>query len=176
VRSPGTSLRRLCEDAAFRFQWGRMNFSKKHETRKRERRKHEGWRTGEDQAWSGRRLAGWAAIAATMLSTLTPLAQAQQQIDPGSATKGLPAEPAPNATLPLYMRPDARDFRNTPSHFPNPIAPYESTSIAPPNVFNSPRLADLVRNGKIYLSLSDAIMLALENNFDIAIARYNLDI
>jgi outer membrane protein len=171
VRSPGSSLRRLCEDAAFRFQWGRMNFSKKHETRK-----HEGWQAGEDHAWSGRRLAGWAAIAATMLSTLAPLAQAQQQIDPGSATKGLPAEPAPNATLPLYMRPDARDFRNTPSHFPNPIAPYESTSIAPPNVFNSPRLADLVRNGKIYLSLSDAIMLALENNFDIAIARYNLDI
>jgi len=34
---------------------------------------------GNDQGWTGRRLAGWAAIAATMLSTLTPLAQAQQQ-------------------------------------------------------------------------------------------------
>ena len=41
---------------------------------------------------------------------------------------------------------------------------------------NSPRLDDLVKNGKIYLSLSDAITLALENNYDIAIARYNLDI
>jgi outer membrane protein TolC len=51
-----------------------------------------------------------------------------------------------------------------------------SSSIDLPNVFNSPRLADLVRNGKIYLSLNDAIMLALENNFDIAIARYNLNI
>jgi hypothetical protein len=111
-----------------------------------------------------------------MLSTLTPLADAQQQIDPGSATRGLPAEPAPNATLPLYMRSGAQDFRDTPSHFPNPIAPYESSSIAPPNVFNSPRLVDLVHDGKIYLSLSNAIMLALENNFDIAIARYNLDI
>jgi outer membrane protein TolC len=41
---------------------------------------------------------------------------------------------------------------------------------------NSPRLADLLKDGKLYLSLDDAIMLALENNFDIAIARYNLDI
>jgi outer membrane protein TolC len=158
-----------------------MNFSKqrerrKHETRKCDGRMHEGWQAAEDHAGSARRLAGWAAIAATMLSTLAPLAQAQQQINPGAATQGLPAEPAPNATLPLYMRPDARDFRKTPSHFPNPIAPYESTAINPPNVFNSPRLADLLRNGKIYLSLSDAIMLALENNFDIAIARYNLDV
>ena len=37
-------------------------------------------------------------------------------------------------------------------------------------------LTDLVKDGKIYLSLSDAIALAIENNYDIAIARYNLDI
>jgi len=34
----------------------------------------------------------------------------------------------------------------------------------------------LIRNGKLYLSLKDAIQLALENNLDIAIARYNLPI
>jgi outer membrane protein len=133
-------------------------------------------RVSSDHGWTGRRLAGWAAIAATLLSTLTPLAEAQQQINPGSATEGLPTEPAPNATLPLYMRPSGRDFRDTRSHFPNPIGPYLSSSVDLPNVFNSPRLVDLLRNGKIYLSLSDAIMLALENNFDIAIARYNLNI
>jgi outer membrane protein TolC len=149
--------------------WGRMNFSEK-----QGRRKQEGRRVGNDQA--GRRLAGWAAIAATMLSTLTPLAEAQQQINPGSAAEGLPAEPAPNATLPLYMRPSGRDFRDTPSHFPNPIAPYLSSQVDVPRVTNSPRLQDLLRNGKIYLSLSDTVMLALENNFDIAIARYNLNI
>ncbi|HZD77992.1 MAG TPA: TolC family protein [Acidobacteriaceae bacterium] len=143
-----------------------MDFLKKQEAR----------RSGKGQGFTGQRLAGWAAIAATMLSTLTPLAQAQQQIDPGSATQGLPSEPAPNATLPLYIRPSGRDFRNTPSHFPNPIAPYLGTSIGTPSIFNSPRLNDLVKNGKIYLSLSDAVMLALENNFDIAIARYNLNI
>jgi outer membrane protein TolC len=34
----------------------------------------------------------------------------------------------------------------------------------------------LMRDGKLYLSLNDAIALALENNLDIAIARYNLNI
>jgi outer membrane protein len=129
-----------------------------------------------DSGWTARRLAGWTAIAATMLSTFAPVAEAQQQINPGTATQGLPTEPVPNATLPLYMRPPGRDFQDTPSHFPNPIAPYLGTSIDTPSVFNSPRLADLLKNGKIYLSLSDAVMLALENNFDIAIARYNLNI
>jgi len=166
-----------------------MNFSEKQELRKQELRKQagrkqEGRRVGNDQA--GRRLAGWAAIAATMLSTLVPLAEAQQQANPqqinpqqinaGTATEGLPAEPAPNATLPLYMRPEARDFQHPRPQFPNPIAPYLSTQVNTPRVTNSPRLQDLLKNGKIYLSLGDAVMLALENNFDIAIARYNLDV
>jgi len=58
----------------------------------------------------------------------------------------------------------------------NPINVYRPTSIAKANFANSVRLADLVKDGKIYLSLSDALALAIENNFDIAIARYNLDI
>jgi outer membrane protein TolC len=38
------------------------------------------------------------------------------------------------------------------------------------------RLDSLVRGGKLYLSLHDAIALALENNLDLVIARYNLPI
>jgi outer membrane protein len=153
-----------------------MNFSKQCEGSRVSRSNLDSGRGG-----SARRLAGWAAIAATMLSTLAPIAEAQQQgnaqqIDPGSATAGLPAAPAPNATLPLYMRPGTRDFQKAPSQIPNPIAPYLSTHVDAPRVTNSPRLDDLLKDGKIYLSLSDAIALTLENNFDIAIARYNLDI
>ena len=37
-------------------------------------------------------------------------------------------------------------------------------------------LSQLVRDGKLQLSLKDAIRLALENNLDLAIARYNLPI
>ena len=43
-------------------------------------------------------------------------------------------------------------------------------------LFNSPRIDQLIKNGKLMLSLDDAITLALENNLDLAIARYNLDI
>ena len=45
-----------------------------------------------------------------------------------------------------------------------------------PVLVNSPRLDRLIRDGKLYLSLKDAIDLALENNLDLAIARYNLPI
>ena len=41
---------------------------------------------------------------------------------------------------------------------------------------NSPRLDSLIRDGKIYLTLRDAIDLALEDNLDMVIARYNLPI
>ena len=50
------------------------------------------------------------------------------------------------------------------------------TQIPAASFTNSVRLSDLVKDGKIYLSLSDALALALENNYDLAIARYNLDI
>jgi outer membrane protein TolC len=62
------------------------------------------------------------------------------------------------------------------SHFPNPIAPYTPQHLAAPNMANSARIDSLMRDGKVYLSLNDAVALALENNLDIAIARFNLNI
>jgi outer membrane protein TolC len=61
-------------------------------------------------------------------------------------------------------------------YFPNPIAPYTQREIPPPDLTNSPKLSQLMRDGKIYLSMDDAIALALENNLDIAIQRYNVGI
>jgi len=58
----------------------------------------------------------------------------------------------------------------------NPLAPYIGTQVPASAMANSPRLTQLIRDGKLYLSLQDAISLALENNLDIAIARYNLPI
>ena len=49
---------------------------------------------------------------------------------------------------------------------------YERPDIAPIDLGNSGRLESLLRAGRIYLSLQDAIALALENNLDIAIQRY----
>ncbi len=49
---------------------------------------------------------------------------------------------------------------------------YEAPTVPPVNVSNSSRLESLVRAGKLYLSLQDAIASVLENNIDIEIQRY----
>jgi outer membrane protein TolC len=61
-------------------------------------------------------------------------------------------------------------------HSGNPFHAYRPTLVAQPNLANSPRIDTLVKNGVLELSLKDTIALALENNLDIAIARYNLPI
>jgi len=58
----------------------------------------------------------------------------------------------------------------------NPMDAYSPSHVAQPVLSNSPRLDRLMRDGKLLLSLKDAIDLALENNLDLAIARYNLPI
>jgi outer membrane protein TolC len=66
------------------------------------------------------------------------------------------------------------DLEMPPSH--NPLNPYMPDRVPEPVLTNSARLDTLIRDGKLYLSLKDAIDLALENNLDLAIARYNLPI
>jgi outer membrane protein TolC len=58
----------------------------------------------------------------------------------------------------------------------NPLSAYSPETVPEPALANSARLLQLTRDGKLYLSLKDAINLALENNLDLAIARYNLPI
>jgi outer membrane protein TolC len=95
---------------------------------------------------------------------------------PDNAASELPVAPAPAATEP-NLHPSSRDFsRPFASWMRNPINVYRPTMINKASFANSVRLTDLVKDGKIYLSLSDAIALAIENNYDIAIARYDLDI
>jgi len=61
-------------------------------------------------------------------------------------------------------------------HSWNPLNFYRGQVVPPPSMANSIRLETLIRDGKLYLSLCDAIDLALENNLDIVISRYNLPI
>ena len=58
----------------------------------------------------------------------------------------------------------------------NPLSAYAVSEVAEPQLANSPRLGQLIVDGKLHLSLKDAVRLALENNLDLAIARYNLPI
>src|SRR5271170_2392111 len=52
--------------------------------------------------------------------------------------------------------------------------PYVEHPTAPVDLTNSPRMRQLLRSGNIYLSLSDAVALAIENNLDIQLERYEL--
>jgi outer membrane protein TolC len=61
-------------------------------------------------------------------------------------------------------------------HSDNPLNTYRATLVPQPNLANSARIDSLVQNGVLELSLKDAISLALENNLDLAIARYNIPI
>jgi len=87
------------------------------------------------------------------------------QSDAAQATASRPV--ALQATLPVqFDLPKSR----------NPLKAYSPEYVPGAVLANSPRLDRLIREGKLYLSLKDAIDLALENNLDLAIARYNLPI
>ena len=127
---------------------------------------------------SGRQLRALAAALLTLAAGV-PSGIAQQTAPPPTDEQrsSLPPAPAPVLTQPLFQRPSARDFSQPAGRLlGNPINMYRPTTIAKADFNNSVRLTDLVKDGKIYLSLSDAIALALENNYDIAISRYYLDI
>lgn len=110
--------------------------------------------------------------------TVNPTAPAAQQgvQNDTTGTPGLPQAPAPKLTEPLYLRPTSKDYTEPIPFFPNPIKDYTPENYPAPRLSNTPDLRDLLRDGKIFLGLNDAVTLALENNYDIAIARINLNI
>jgi outer membrane protein TolC len=129
----------------------------------------------------GSRLHAIAAVVMTLVGG-TPTGWTQQVAGAGAkgpdpAASQLPGAPAPALTQPYPLEAIRRDFSQPYAGWKgDPINIFKPTSIAKASFVNSVRLADLVKDGKIYLSLSDAIALAIENNYDIAIARYDLDI
>ncbi len=120
-----------------------------------------------------------SAVPFPLFAQQAPPAAGQSAAPPEAASSvapGLPSVPQPNYTQPLFMRSGKHDFSKPNSFFPNILKRYEPIQVPPQLTTNRGRLSDLMRDGKIYLSLSDAIVLGLENNYDIAIQRYNLDI
>jgi len=116
--------------------------------------------------------AGSQPQAAQQSPAQQPAAQPQQ---PAAQNQGAPPsapQPQANAAKPMRLV----DYSKPRSHIFNPIAPYLPRHVPEPSLQNSPRIEQIVQNGTIMLSLDDAIALALENNLDIAIARYNLSI
>src|SRR5271166_4768588 len=85
----------------------------------------------------------------------------------------MPQAPAPQNNAHPYSD---QNYAKPLSPFPNVIAPYKVRNVPPPNLTNSARIDQLIRDGKMYLSINDAVAMALENNLDISIQRYNMTI
>ena len=79
-------------------------------------------------------------------------------------------------TIPATLQSPEPALRLDVPHSNNPFNTYRATLVPQPNLANTSRVDLLVQNGVLQLSLKDAIMLALENNLDLAIARYNIPI
>jgi outer membrane protein len=105
------------------------------------------------------------------LSAQDPQPVPAQPAVPQSSSQALP--PAPSSHQHPFV---VEDYSKPKRAFPNVIAPYTTRNVPPPDLTNTARIDQLMRDGKIYLSMDDAVSLALENNLDIGIARYNLNI
>jgi len=85
------------------------------------------------------------------------------------------AAPAKTATpiVPVALGSAKHNYTRGPKFFPNLLAPYSPISIAAPGLTNSPRIEQLIHDGKLELSMQEAVELALENSMDIVVQRYN---
>jgi outer membrane protein len=110
------------------------------------------------------------ALASAVFWGTVPTALWAQEPPPAPSTQATPAPAAPPQPVLL------KDYSTPRSAFPHVLQPYMPQELAEPNLGNSPRIDALMRDGKVYLSIDDAIALALENNLDLDIARYNLNI
>jgi outer membrane protein TolC len=95
-----------------------------------------------------------------------------QQSPPQTIAQQAQAAAQPQPVPVTYQGP----FHIEMPHSHNPIAPYRPSTVPELNLQNSQLLHDLIRDGKLSLSLQDAIALALENNLVLASFRYNFPI
>ncbi|HZP03952.1 MAG TPA: TolC family protein [Terracidiphilus sp.] len=104
---------------------------------------------------------------------------------PGSEPSLEAPAPANGAPAPLSLAQEMqraqqvaaqRPFYVELPHSHKPFSQYRPSDVPPLDLNNSPRLDSLIRDGKLYISLHDAIALAIENNLDLAYFRYNFPI
>jgi outer membrane protein TolC len=136
------------------------------------------------------RIQSVAAILLLQVNMAFAVEPAQVQAAPADPQTTQPApesptpttgSPAPGPTLAQTMQQQQQtsfapqaSFNVPMPHSHNPFATYRPSTVPLLDLANSPRLQNLIRDGKLYISLQDAIALAIENNLDLASFRYNL--
>ena len=100
-------------------------------------------------------------------------AQSPAQNPPPNSAPAASPPPQDSAIAPVSSLGLAKyNYTNGPRAFPSLLKPYQQIQIDQPVITNSPRLDQLIHDGKLELTLQDAIELALENSMDIAVQRY----
>ena len=137
------------------------------------------------------RACACAAILLLQLNMALAVEPPQQQTPPAEPQQTQPAPEAPPANNPAAPQPtlgqQMQQAQQQPVALPKPFhvdlprshkpfSPYMPSSVPELDLTNSPRLQNLIRDGKLYISLHDAIALAIENNLDLASFRYNFPI
>ena len=113
-----------------------------------------------------------------LLTTVTLFSCMQSPWSVSLFAQNIPSAPVPQAAQSsapaqaVHMQ----DYSKPRPALPHILQPYEAQKVPQPVFGNSPRIDSLLRDGKIYLSIDDAVALTLENNLDLDIARYNLNI
>jgi outer membrane protein TolC len=112
-------------------------------------------------------------LAAILAGTLVggPIAPAFGQEAP-QTPQVVPAKTA-TPIVPVALGSAKHNYTRGPKFFPNLLAPYSPISIEAPGLANSPRIDQLIHDGKLELSMQEAVELVLENSMDIVVQRYN---
>lgn len=124
--------------------------------------------------WGARALLAFLLAAMLAVGPLSPaFAQSAAQNPPPNPTPAASLEPQGSSIAPVSsLGLSKHDFSYGPRAFPDLLKPYQPIQMEEPEVTNSPRIDQLIHDGKLELSLQDTVELALENNTDITVERY----
>jgi outer membrane protein TolC len=132
-----------------------------------------------------------ASLVAAPVSAQVQEAAQTQQSQQGQGAAPPPAADQNQAQAPAASQPPAqqtaatdyfsprdlsatkgRDYSKGQPWFPEFWKPYQPLTLPEPMLTNAPGIDQLIRDGKLMLSLDDAISIALENNLDISLQRF----
>ena len=115
----------------------------------------------------------WFTVAVANAGFTQDAANSGAAASPRSLPSAPQSSSSPPQALPRYL---VEDYTKPTKPFPNVLAPYRPRHVPEPDLANTARIGQLLEGGKLLLSMDDAIALALENNLDLVLARYNLNI
>jgi len=122
-------------------------------------------------------VSGSTLLARPLLAVILAMALVGGPISSAYA-QDTPQNPPPapqakaSAAAPISLGSAKYHFTRAPRPLPNLFAPYHAIKVPPTTLTNAPRIEQLIREGKLEISLQDAVELALENSVDIAVQRY----